>query len=312
MIKIGLVNIDTSHPMIFSKLLNLNQRARFTAVFNDGFRGNDEVEGFMKMAGVEKRCSSIEELAKSVDIGFVQSCNWDKHIEQAEYFVKAGKPVFIDKPIVGNLANCKKLEQLAISGAIILGSSSVRYAKEIEDFLNQAESQRGRIVSMFGTAGVDNFYYAIHIVEALHQLSQEGVIDCKFVGKTKVEDKICETYFITFKNGVTASYCSFIGLWQPFELVIMTTKGMHTFQIAAETSYVQMLNKICDFMETGKSTLAPVEHLTEAIKVMLAARISCLAEGKKIKLSDIPIDDPGFNGYEFEKEYSANAKKIYI
>jgi hypothetical protein len=44
----------------------------FTAVFNDGFRSNDEVEAFMKMVGVEKRCSTIEELsvryAKEIEV----------------------------------------------------------------------------------------------------------------------------------------------------------------------------------------------------------------------------------------------------
>jgi hypothetical protein len=315
LIKIGLVNIDISHPKYFSEYLNRSNRARYTAVFNDGFRGEDEVEGFMKTAGIEKRCSTIKELAGCVDIGFIQGCNWDKHLAQAKYFVDAGKPVFIDKPIVGNLADCKKIENLAESGAVILGSSSVRYAAEITDFLSQPQSQRGEILNIFGTTGVDEFNYAIHIVEAIHQLSQSDAVCTKFVGRAKIEDKMCETYFVTFKNGITATYNSFVGLWQPFEIVIMTTKGTYNFRIALEDIYqlyAQMLDRICDYMETGKFSLASISQLTESVKIMLAGRISRETGSKEVNLADVPDNDPGYNGYVFEKEYAANAKKIYI
>ena len=48
MIKIGAINIDVSHPLAFSAVLHDSERARYTAVFNDGFREFDEVEGFAK------------------------------------------------------------------------------------------------------------------------------------------------------------------------------------------------------------------------------------------------------------------------
>jgi ribosomal protein S8 len=40
-------------------------------------------EGFIRNYGLEKRCRSIEELADMVDVGFVQSCNWDDRVRQA-------------------------------------------------------------------------------------------------------------------------------------------------------------------------------------------------------------------------------------
>ena len=38
MIRIGAVNIDTSHPLAFSEYLLKGNRARYVAVYNDGFR----------------------------------------------------------------------------------------------------------------------------------------------------------------------------------------------------------------------------------------------------------------------------------
>ena len=60
MIKIGVVNIDTSHPKTFSQKLLAGERARYHAIYNDGFRGDDEVEAIIKHNGLYKRCNSIE------------------------------------------------------------------------------------------------------------------------------------------------------------------------------------------------------------------------------------------------------------
>ena len=59
-------------------------RGRYVAIYNDGFRGDDEVEGFMRKYALEKRCDTVQELAEMVDIGFIQGCNWDKHLFYAE------------------------------------------------------------------------------------------------------------------------------------------------------------------------------------------------------------------------------------
>jgi hypothetical protein len=312
MIRIGGVNIDVSHPLAFSEHLQKENRARYVAVYNDGFRGDDEVEGFIKSFSLEKRCNSIEELADMVDIGFIQSCNWDNHLKQAMPFIERGKPVFIDKPIAGTLADCHKLEELAADGAVIIGSSSLRYCDEVVAFNNQTEDERGKIMNIYGTAGVDEFNYAIHIVEAIGALAGTGAESCKYVGGTNIDGKKTETFSIRFKNGIIANYTTFQGAWQPCEVVIMTTSLTHQFRVDTSKIYRALLDQICDFMETGNSDLASITTLTESIKIMLAGRISHENNGTEIKLIDIPAEDPGYNGDKFEKEYAATASKMYI
>ena len=312
MIRIGVVNIDVSHPKAFSEYLIKSNRARYVAVYNDGFRGDDEVEAFIRNYGLEKRCRSIEELADYVDVGFIQGCNWDKHIEQAMPFIQRGKPVFIDKPIVGSLSDCIKLEKLSEQGIIILGSSSVRYAEEIVDFASRPEEERGKIMNVFGTAGVDEFNYAIHIVEAIGGICGTGAAAVKFAGCSEKDGEKCETFYIRFNSGITAAYNTFQGTWMPFEVVIMTTKATFQFRIDTGKIYGALLDRICDYMETGKNNLASIKTITESIKIMLAARISREKGGAEVKLSDIPENDPGYDGDKFEKEYAAAAKKIYL
>jgi predicted dehydrogenase len=312
MIKIGVVNIDTSHPKAFAEYLAKQSRARYAAVYNDGFRGDDEVEAFIKNYGLEKRCDSIEELTDMVDIGFIQGCNWDKHLSQAMPFLEKGKPVFIDKPMVGNLKDCIQLEKLHKKGKVILGSSSVRYAYEIVDFLAQPEEDRGKIMNIYGTAGVDEFNYAIHIVEAVSQLAGCNAVSARFVGRSQHDEKVCETFFVEFQNGITATYNTFHGVWMPFELVIMTTKGTYQFRIDTTKIYGALLDRICDYLESGRNLLAPVPDITESIKIMLASRISRENQGITVRIADIPVDDPGYDGYAFEEGYAKTAAKIYI
>ena len=312
MIRIGVVNIDVSHPMAFSQYLMKENRARYVAVYNEGFRGDDEVESFISKFNLEKRCSSIEELADSVDVGFIQGCNWNKHIENARPFIEKGKPVFIDKPIVGSLADCSIIEDLVAKGAVILGSSSVRYANEIVEFLAIPEEERGKIVNIFGTSGVDEFNYGIHIVEGICGLVGAEAVSSKFVSRAVVDEKVCETFSVNFSNGVTATYNTFLKVFHPFEVVIMTTKTTYQFRIDTGKIYGALLDRICDYMEKGENKLADITELTHAIKIALAARISRAKGGVEVKLADIPKDDPGFDGYQFAKEYAAGASKIYL
>ena len=307
MIRIGVVDIDISHPKAFAEYLKQANRAKYVAVYNEGFRTDEEVAGFIRNYGLDKRCASIEELADYVDIGFLQSCNWDKRLRQAMPFIERGKPVFLDKPMVGSIADCKKFEEFAANGAVILGSSSVRYAEEVADFVAKPEEEVGKILNVFGTAGVDEFNYAVHIVEAIGAILT-GAVSTRFVGSSEADGKICEQFFVRFTSGATATYNTCQGFWQPFELVIMATKGTFQFRVDTDKIYGALLDRICDYMETGENKMASVDALTESVKIMLAGRISREKGGVEVKLADIPADDPGYDGDLFEQRYAAAGK----
>lgn len=309
MIRIGVVNIDTSHPQAFAKLLNGDHRARYVAIYNDGFRQDDEVESFMKTNNLEKRYASIEELAEAVDIGFIQGCNWDLHLRHAQPFFDRGKPVFLDKPMVGSKQDVDKLLALHAKGHVILGSSSMRYAKEISDLMALPSEERGELISGWGSCGVDEFNYGIHIVEALCEIFGRPV-SCRFVGSAQT-DKPCETYYLSFASGASASYSILHGTWLNCDISVITDKKVHSFRIDSSQIYKQLLERICDYMETGKSTLVPADQLVWPIEAMLAGKVSREQQGKTIPLDAIP-NDAHFDGGKFAATYGAAASKIYI
>lgn len=311
MIRIGAVNIDTSHPLGFAEVFEDMSRARYVGVYNDSFREDDEVEGFIKRFGLEKRCNTVEELADMCDIGFIHGCNWDTHIKYAMPFIERGKPVFIDKPLVGNIKDCKKIQALVKGGAIILGASSARYAYEVIQFLQTPAEERGEVVNVFGTSGVDEFNYGIHIAEAIGAIAGQGAEWVQFMGRGTNKDKYSESFYVQFESGTSAIFNTFTGTWQPFVLTVMTTKTTHQFKIDSSKLYKALIGEICDYMEQKPNNLATVDTLIESVKIMLAAGISKRKGGEKIYLSDIPENDPGYDGEAFIKEYSKSAGKIY-
>lgn len=313
MIKIGGVNIDVSHPKAFSeKMEEYSMNMKYEYIFNEGFRGEDEVDWFVKRFELAGKASSIEEMVDKVDVGFVQACNWEKHLPHAMPFIEKGKPVFIDKPMAGSVKDIKKIRELVKGGARILGSSSIRYVKEIRDFLSKPVDVRGNIVALFGTSGTNEFDYSIHIVEALSQLAGAKAVSGKYIGKATAEDgDTCEMFTVEYENGVRGTYYTYLGKGRPFHITVMTTKGVFSFAIDASMAYTELLKNIGRAMDGKKNDLVNVDTILNCCEVMLCAKKSRdELNGAEVKITDLTEDDK-FDGYAFEKKYAENAKVIY-
>lgn len=312
MIRVGVVNIDTSHPNAFAQKMIDDGRARYVAIYNDGFRGDDEVNGFMEKFGLEKHCKTVEELAEMVDIGFIQGCNWDTHLNYVDPFIKLGKPVFIDKPIVGNVADCRKLIELERKGAIILGSSSVRYCNEVRQYLSLPEEKKGKVLHIDITVGVDEFNYAVHAVEAMCALAETRPVSVRYVGTAHREGQSCETFFVEFEGGVTACYHCVAGNYVSFNVIVLTTVDSYCFTIDNDALYKALLDQICNRLEGKPHCLAGIEDLTDSIKVLLAGKCSRESAGAMVGIDSPALETVRFDGDAFEKEYAANARPMYL
>ncbi|MCC6484339.1 MAG: Gfo/Idh/MocA family oxidoreductase [Armatimonadetes bacterium] len=310
MIEIGAVTLDTSHCVSFAEYFKKTGRARYSGVFNDSFRDDAQTQAFVDRYGLDFHARSLEELADKVDAGIIHSCNWDDHLRQARPFVERGKPVFIDKPLAGNLADCKALEEMAAQGATVLGCSSVRYALEIDEFLAEEAGERGDPVHVWATVGVDEFNYGCHAVEGLTRIIGAGATSVRFAGAASQGETRCESFHITYDGSRTAAYSTVIGVYQPFTFSILTTKGHRFIKVDNSRLYSALLDRLLDTLETGQNRLAAMEELTESVKILLAGRLSRERGGEPVALADIPADDPGFDGNVFQKEYAAASRPI--
>ncbi len=313
MLKIGCVSLDVSHPLGFAtNMKNGCMDMKYEYVWDKGFREKEEAEWFTKKFNLVANVEEISEMVDGVDIGFIHSCNWEKHLDQALPFIEKGKPVFIDKPVVGSVSDIKRLKELVAGGAKIIGSSSARYADEIKEYLAKPVEERGEILSIFGTCGVDEFNYGIHIVEIFSELAGSKAVGCKFVGTGKETDgKKSEIYSIKYENGIRATYHSVIGAWHPFHITLMTTKGTVSFVINSGKIYMSLLKEIYNETVRGESRITDIDTLINCTEIMLCGKKSKESgNNSEICINDLCEDDK-FDGYRFEKEYGDKATTMY-
>lgn len=314
LIKIGGVSLDVSHPHGFAYYMEdscMDMQYEYIAK-ESNFRLDSEADWFVKRYGLKGKVENISDMVDKVDIGFVQSCNWEKHLEQAMPFIEKGKPVFIDKPIVGSMKDIEKLRELVKNGAKIYGSSSVRYCKEIREFIEKGKEGHGDILGIYGTCGVDEFNYGVHIAEAFSAIAQSKAVSGKFLGSKVAESgNTVEMYSIGFENGVQAVYHLVIGRWAPFAITILTTKGAFTLKINSAELYGALLKEIYKMMKGRENNLADVETLINCTHAMLCGKKSKDEyDGKEVTIDMLESTDK-YDGYAFEKEYGANASVLY-
>ena len=144
-LRAGIIGLDTSHVTAFTQLLNASPpRAELAGVrVVAGYPGGspdipssrDRVAGFTRELhekyGVEI-VDSIDELLKKVDVVLLESVDGRPHLAQVRAVFQARKPVFIDKPVAGTLADAIAIFELAReSGTPCFSSSSLRFSPGI-------------------------------------------------------------------------------------------------------------------------------------------------------------------------------------
>ena len=311
MIKIGAVTIDVSHPNAFSgKLIENNMDMRYVAVFNDGFRSRAEVEKFAQDRDL-KIYDNIDEMIDAVDIGFVHCCNWDKHLDYAMAFINKGKPVFIDKPIVGNTADLAKYQALVKAGARILGTSALRYAFEVQDIKKEFAEKGIKALHTVVTVGLDDFNYAIHAVEEICGIHYPArPVSTRHFATTAAEGQTIEHYFVKFDDNSTAEYICGSPRFGKFNTIVISSGSPaddKCFAVDTSKVYLAMLQQVELELKGEPNILASSDRTEEAVRIMLAGKASLENGDIEVKLNSGLLDNTYFDGYAFETGYARAA-----
>jgi hypothetical protein len=190
-IKVGMIGLDTSHAVAFTKELNNPSAApelancRVVAAYPQGSRdiesSTSRVPKYtedVKALGVEI-VGSIDELLKRVDCVLLETNDGRPHLEQALPCFRAGKPTFIDKPLAGSLPDCIAIFEAAKKYECpTFSSSSLRYGPNTQKVRAGAIGtvQRAETSSPANLEKThpDLFWYGIHGVESLFTVMGTG------------------------------------------------------------------------------------------------------------------------------------------
>ena len=190
-IRVGIIGLDTSHVIAFTKILNREDQSKELAgcrVVAAYPKGSPDIESSVRRVpqyteqiqelGVEI-VPSIEALLERVDAVLLETNDGRPHLEQVRPVLAAKKPVFIDKPIAGSLADAVTIANEAkAAGVPIFSSSSLRYAPGAQAIRGGAI---GRVVGcdVYSPCSLeathpDLFWYGIHGVETLFTVMGQG------------------------------------------------------------------------------------------------------------------------------------------
>lgn len=295
--RVGIIGLDTSHCVAFTKALNdPNAGPEFagfkvvaaypTAGSSDLPSSINRIAGFteeIRKQGAEI-VNSIDELLKKTDVILLETVDGRKHLEQVAPVLKAGKRVFIDKPIAASLKDAIAIFDLAKKYKTpMFSSSSVRYitgAKEIE------EGKIGKVLGAdtYGPATIekthpDMFWYGIHGIEALFALMGTG---CKSMVRIYTADT--DVLVGTWQDGRIGTYRGTRTGKGDFGGTVLGEKGNEV--LGEFKGYNPLLEKIIEFFRTGIAPVKPEETL-EIVAFMEAADESKLKGGGTVELETI-------------------------
>lgn len=292
--RIGIIGLDTSHSVAFTKSINGSpdqyRGYKVVAAYPYGTKtipsATDRIPKFteaIQTHGV-KITRSIEELLKQVDYVLLETNDGRLHLEQAEQVFKAGKVLFIDKPLAASYADAKKIFQLSKQYSIpFFSTSSLRYIDGMQDVI---DGKYGKVLgadvytpAVLDPSHPDFFWYGIHGVEMLFAAMGTG---CKTVSRTHTED----TDII-------------VGVWEDGRVgaVRGTRKGKSayggtiycekaTIPLGKYPGYNPMLEKIVEFFDTKVVPFDSKETL-EICAFIEAADVSKYSNGRSIDLNHI-------------------------
>jgi len=298
--RIGVIGLDTSHAPTFTAMFNGKDANpefadfRVTIAYPWGSKtiqeGYSRVPMFterMQELGV-KIAGSIEELLQEVDFVLLETQDGHIKVEQALAVFKAGKPVFMDKPIAASLADVCLIYELADKYKVpAFTTSSFRY---IAPVLEVTSGKRGSVLGAdcFGPCIEEPshpslYWYGIHGVEMLFSIMGTG---CESVTRSHTPDT--DLLVGVWKDSRIGTYRGMRRgneRYYHFGGFAYCARGPVKLDEYSDYGYPGLMKEVVNFFRTGIVPVSP-ETTIEVYAFMDASALS-YQTGKPVKIDDV-------------------------
>lgn len=293
--RIGMIGLDTSHVTAFTGLINdpsKNYGCKVVAGFPGGSpdveASASRVEKFTQTLrdkhGVEI-VDSIEELCQKVDGVLLESVDGRPHLAQARPVIAAQKPLFIDKPMAGNLADVIEIFRLAKENNVACwSSSSLRYYPAIVEM--KEKDQAGQVLGcdVYSPCDLeehhpDLYWYGVHGVEMLFAVMGIG---CETVRRVQTND--CDFVVGLWKDGRIGTYRGLRTPKSSYGVTVFGTKAI--IQGGKSGGYEPLVDEIIKFFKTGQVPV-PQQETIEIFAFMSAADESKAKGGTAVSVPEL-------------------------
>ena len=291
MIKLGVLDFDTSHVVAFAS--RLNHVGAPEKQWVDGARvvigcPGESVLAPDRIAGYVAEVKKLEiplvdkptDMLGKVDGIIVSSLDGSVHLERARPFLEAGLPVFVDKPFACSAAQARAIVDLANKHkAAVFSSSSLRYAPEVITVRAELGVLEG--ASTWGPGSLSGnsarnpglYHYGVHAAEMLYALMGLG---CQRV--TCVSQPGADAVTGEWADGRIGTMRAIRKGASGFGLNAWGGKALRTTTVSAEVIYRELLKKMVEFFRDRKSPVDAAEMI-ELMGFMEAANASSANHG---------------------------------
>ena len=295
-LRAGIIGTDTSHVPAFTELFRAHPewKIKVTAAFKGGSpdlpTSANRVEGFAKTIhdkyGVQL-VGSIEELLPLVDVVLLESVDGRPHLAQATPVLKAGKRLFIDKPLAASLDDARRIVALSKeTGTPFFTSSSLRFHPDIPRL--RKNPGVGKVVKVQASSSLsklafhpDLYFYGIHGVEPLYAVMGTG---CVSVSRKTVGGADLTTG--KWKDGRVGVYHGVLGKEKEKVPLLRVWGTEGATDSAGPEDYKALVQVIAEFFQTGRSPVDSAETI-EIFEFMTAAQLSKERGGAEVPLAEV-------------------------
>ena len=294
--RIGIIGLDTSHSPAFTRLFNAEEAEPDIA----GFRvvaayphGSPDIQSSVeripryteevKELGVEI-VNSIAELLEKVDFVLLETNDGRPHLDQALQVIAAKKPLFIDKPIAGSLADAIAIFNAAEEANVpVFSSSSLRYVSSAQSVrsgsIGNVEGADAFSPATLEPTHPDLFWYGIHGVELLFTVMGTG---CESVRRFSSENT--DIVIGTWEGGRTGVFRGIRNGKSGYGGTAYGSEGIE--HLGPYEGYRPLVVSIAEFFRSGIPPVSRQETI-EIYAFMEAADLSKAQEGQPVSIPEV-------------------------
>ena len=285
-LKIGLIGLDMSHTVDFTRRLNdpsHREHVPGAKVVLGWPAGSQDFELSWSRVGKftqelrEKFGVSIADspdaVAQGADVVFITAADGRVHRELFERVVKYRKPTFLEKPMAISVADARAMfDMAAATGTPLMSCSTIRFAPPLSEAL---AVDLGRVIGcdVFGPMPEEAtqpglFWYGVHGIEVLNVVMGRG---CKEVRAFRNDDFDLVT--AVWKDGRVATFRGMRkGEWK-FGVTIHRERGFQFVDLLHNSWFKQTLELILRDLPNERSPVEAADTL-EILRIIEAANAS--------------------------------------
>ncbi|HRJ48838.1 MAG TPA: Gfo/Idh/MocA family oxidoreductase [Opitutaceae bacterium] len=217
-----------------------------------------------------------------VDAVFIATDDGFDHVRRARPFVEAGLPVFVDKPLATSIGELRTFITWKKAGARLLSSSGMRYAPELDPYLDGAGGL-GELRWISSTTAKAWENYGIHALEPVFRILGPGFTSIRLETAPGLE-----VAHLVHRSGTQVTLPVIYDGGATFGAIqLCGTAGLATIRCTdTYTTFRRQLVAFIEFLRTGRSAY-PFSDTVELMAVIIGGLRSRAEGSRRVEIAEI-------------------------